>query len=321
MKILNNNTIYESIDPRNNPNFNRWFGNSKIVHSDGTPMIVYHGTTNDFSSFNMSYAREGNMGRGFYFTNDVHDAGGNYGCELGADAKIHREEYVDVTTSDISYNLSKLSIDDLSTTEISSIYTKDEINEIKGIMSNLDEYNSSDFDDISTKIAERIFDEKYRKNCGNIMPCYIKMENPFITTGEFGEYEYEYNDPDDLDSGIEPSGKTLELFNALSDFGIDFSFYEYSPGDVIENSKILELIDKNESLLDEYGYGEAAKRIITRLGYDGIIDPTVSIKFKNMGLDEDTVHYIVYDPLQIKSIYNKGSFNPNTMDITLEDIG
>lgn len=27
-----------------NPNFRKWFGNSKVVNEDGTPLVVYHGT-------------------------------------------------------------------------------------------------------------------------------------------------------------------------------------------------------------------------------------------------------------------------------------
>ena len=32
--------------------FKRWFGDSKVVDSDGNPLVVYHGTKNDFTSFN-----------------------------------------------------------------------------------------------------------------------------------------------------------------------------------------------------------------------------------------------------------------------------
>lgn len=32
-------------------NFAKWFGNSKVVGSDGEPLVVYHGTGNNFSNF------------------------------------------------------------------------------------------------------------------------------------------------------------------------------------------------------------------------------------------------------------------------------
>lgn len=34
-----------------NPNFKAWFGDSKVVGEDGAPLVVYHGTTADFSAF------------------------------------------------------------------------------------------------------------------------------------------------------------------------------------------------------------------------------------------------------------------------------
>jgi GNAT superfamily N-acetyltransferase len=34
------------------PQFKKWFGDSKVVNEDGSPKVVYHGTTEDFSVFN-----------------------------------------------------------------------------------------------------------------------------------------------------------------------------------------------------------------------------------------------------------------------------
>lgn len=44
--------------------FKKWFGNSKVVDENGKPLIVYHGTTNDFDLFDA--VRTG--GVGFYFS-------------------------------------------------------------------------------------------------------------------------------------------------------------------------------------------------------------------------------------------------------------
>ena len=46
--------------------FQRWFGNSKVVDSNGNPLIVYHGTNSHFTVFQES--RSGQAGKGFYFT-------------------------------------------------------------------------------------------------------------------------------------------------------------------------------------------------------------------------------------------------------------
>jgi hypothetical protein len=59
--------------------FSKWFGDSRIVCKDGTPLIVYHGTLNDFDKFDMykigeSSGNNGFLGRGFYFTADLEKA-------------------------------------------------------------------------------------------------------------------------------------------------------------------------------------------------------------------------------------------------------
>jgi hypothetical protein len=46
--------------------FKKWFGDSKVVNEDGSPMVVYHGTTADIKQFKMS--KEGSLGAGIYMT-------------------------------------------------------------------------------------------------------------------------------------------------------------------------------------------------------------------------------------------------------------
>ena len=46
------------------PEFKRWFGDSKVVDAQGKPMVVYHGTGKDFSTFQKQ------MGRQFFFSSD-----------------------------------------------------------------------------------------------------------------------------------------------------------------------------------------------------------------------------------------------------------
>jgi len=53
------------------PWFKRWFGGSKVVDAEGKPLVVYHGTDKDFSTFGNSGSRtaydSGYSGRGYYF--------------------------------------------------------------------------------------------------------------------------------------------------------------------------------------------------------------------------------------------------------------
>ena len=54
----------------------KWFRKSKIVRPDNRPLIMYHGTENDFEAFDrtkigISSGNLGFLGKGFYFTKDL----------------------------------------------------------------------------------------------------------------------------------------------------------------------------------------------------------------------------------------------------------
>jgi hypothetical protein len=57
------NILHESDDEggvdESKQNFIKWFGNSKIVNSDGSPKVVYHGSANSFDEFITD--RDGNI--------------------------------------------------------------------------------------------------------------------------------------------------------------------------------------------------------------------------------------------------------------------
>lgn len=59
------------------PNFRRWFGGSKVVDEYGEPVIVYHGTADDFNAFSDTKIGKGDpgfLGRGFYFADNPYVA-------------------------------------------------------------------------------------------------------------------------------------------------------------------------------------------------------------------------------------------------------
>lgn len=65
------------------PQFKRWFGKSKVVNEDGTPKVVYHGTDEQFFSFDMSKGRANMDIQGAFFSPWEEDAKG-YGKNVGA---------------------------------------------------------------------------------------------------------------------------------------------------------------------------------------------------------------------------------------------
>ena len=48
------------------PEFKNWFGKSQVVGNDGNPLVAYHGTGSDFTTFRPS--ERGNLGAGYYVT-------------------------------------------------------------------------------------------------------------------------------------------------------------------------------------------------------------------------------------------------------------
>lgn len=338
MKIAHCNHIYEEITPPKDPNFKSWFGNSKVVWPNGEPRIVYHGTTNDFSSFDMNFAREGNLGKGFYFSSSPDDAGGHYGCELGPDAKSHRDEFISRKIQDLIYDI----IDNTDMNELVNEtlkeFPKDQIKKILAIKTkNQPKTGTTNITNITLRvqleeylkpIVGKEFDDRYRKNCGNIMPVYLKMENPFIIGGKNEsniEITCDETDPDDEDSFSEVNGKALELYEIFQKMNLTPSDDWIKCGSMISARDIINQLrqDPNSSIvMDEFdGEGEALKKIIAWIGYDGIIDTTVSIKFPNMKhLEAGDIHYIVFEPYQIKSVFNSGKWNQHNSDITLEEV-
>lgn len=53
--------ISEAIDPRSNPAFVSWFGDSKVVDENGAPMVLYHGTGDDIQQFSSAKLIWGSM--------------------------------------------------------------------------------------------------------------------------------------------------------------------------------------------------------------------------------------------------------------------
>lgn len=80
--------------------FKRWFGNwethpetsSKVVNTDGTPKVVYHGTTANFTEFKPS---NGALGKGIYFT-DSKDFAKGYTYQNGVAVGNVMECYLDI---------------------------------------------------------------------------------------------------------------------------------------------------------------------------------------------------------------------------------
>ena len=63
---------FAAAPPVNSPEFRRWFEDSKVVDEQGEPLVVYHGTTGQFTEFRPS--TYGKHGPGIYFTDNASEA-------------------------------------------------------------------------------------------------------------------------------------------------------------------------------------------------------------------------------------------------------
>ena len=71
MHILLKNLLLESA-VTDNPNFKKWFGDSKIVDNTGKPLKMYHGAKSDIGPVFQMY--RGMLGTGAYFTSNPSEA-------------------------------------------------------------------------------------------------------------------------------------------------------------------------------------------------------------------------------------------------------
>jgi len=74
LKLAKQNELRNKIPVTDTPEFEKWFGNSKVVDKDGKPLVVYHGTNENFKIFDeMMLGRSAHPSAhyGFYFATDI----------------------------------------------------------------------------------------------------------------------------------------------------------------------------------------------------------------------------------------------------------
>lgn len=88
--------LRDAINVTDNPNFWRWFGNSKVVDAQGNPLVVYHGTAYNFSKFSGGIGQRRGIS---FFTVDPHEAS-SYADNTTTN---HRDNYDDDDGNDTVY--------------------------------------------------------------------------------------------------------------------------------------------------------------------------------------------------------------------------
>lgn len=307
-------------DLENNESFKNWFGDSKIINGEGKPLVVYHGTTNKFTSFNKSKANvEGDFGAGFYFSTSLEDVEINYKSETGADLTGRIERLAEKIDSEKEIGIEKAREEARVTLS-------------EGVETILPVYLSVQNPVIvGGKNETQLFEVE-------IDPSDIDAKEG---TDEYYELYMELADQeaqsvvDDIYSAVYNAGVDFDILNQEEIIAKinEIAFENGYEG--IGAREFLEKLKSSEELLDIYSEnGELAghefvRSFLEELGYDGIIDNTVNQKWggesdrfnKMEGMDSDTQHIIVFNPRQIKSVDNKGGFSTSSDDIFLKREG
>jgi ADP-Ribosyltransferase in polyvalent proteins len=134
-----------------------------------------------------------------------------------------------------------------------------------------------------------------QRHAGCVIPVHLSIQNPIILGKDpWNRFEEtSFNVDDILCKFLYSIYKNLLCprdFKFLSDNSIT--------ADNLHRSMPYYLEEKIDG-------GLVFNKLIKYFGYDGVIDFTVSYKWKGFHLNNDTAHYIVFRSNQIRSIYNK----------------
>lgn len=326
------------------PYFKRWFGDwekdpensSKVVDEDGKPLVVFHGTTNIFDAFNTEVGNpENDFGRGAYFTNTKDDVNTNYAGEgpdlsqrimmlaermMAEDEDLDEKDARKKAKKKLSkhagavipayLNLRKpLVLGGKDETFLDYEYGPDE-DDVERFMEDAKEQLIEEYDVETDEDPDDYFDEdEVKERARN-----IAMDHGYYTeSGALNDFLHTLE-------RVSMKYDEVDIPQMISDVR------EASQGEGMSAKDVIHLLRRSSGLMyatDEEGNlvsTEIIREALERMGFDGVIDHTVWEKFgsgremgKPMeGVTEDTVHYIAFQPNQIKSaIGNKGTFDPD----------
>lgn len=251
-----------------NANFWKWFSSSKMIDNKGNPLVLYHGTFEDFDTFDITKigygsGNKGHYGYGFYFSYDRNEAK-QYG-NIILECYIKIEKPFTGTIDEIlklkELNVGK--IDDLIDLSIDINSLKSEINKI---------------DKIGYTLIEYIEKFGYEKGWEKFLETY-NTKDAIIDPNDISDI-LEYTTLNADTDGIPDY-----VFTLLNSIGVNVNNLKINKGFKYEPSLhwITDLGNRSEEVTEA----------IIKLGYDGIIYGSEVVVFK---------------PNQIKSVNNNGNY-------------
>ena len=273
-----------------NPAFREWFGNSKVVDEYGLPLVVHHGTNAQFEVFSKeklgSNTGAASAKKGFFFASNP-DTSAEY---IPNPTKIWQAwNYVDIEEYLESNNNTAALLDDYSVSQLRSFaieYTE-KYQEAVNIFGELvDVPTPEDFINAINEYENKLLsaDTESKKK-------YVQMmDNPYM----YGFYFDKMSDCVTQGAGI-ANGHVMDLY--LS----------------IQNPLVHDFKGRGRDI----SYSQLISQAISE-GRDGVI-----LKNTYDGGNHLTDVYVVFEPTQIKSIENDGTFNkldPNILHQQAQEI-
>jgi hypothetical protein len=264
-----------------NENFKRWFGDSKVVDESGKPLVVYHGTRGDIKEFGEKFLGKNTKAesakRGFFFTSSPKVASGY--SSIGPTRREH---------------------------------------ELRNKLTKMVEESKYDFPISQDKEIRKIYDELSR----------IEMEGDFEATKETRLIKNEKEKAEDALWDLFSKSKYKnydEFYNNVNTKEVrrlkeKINRYEYRFFNFGSNVAPVYLSLQNPIIKDYKGeeYREVSYNELLKQAKQGGNDGAIFLNTYDpggKGYDEKTNIYIAFDPNQIKSSFNRGTFNPKSNNI------
>lgn len=313
--------------PAKNLDFKKWFGKSKVTDSTGKPLVVYHGTTHDFTTFDPSKTTKDSFyGQGLYFTSSKKDLE-NYANDKGPDL-----------TRRVEFQSERL----MQEWEDQWDDVKDQLG--FGQLEEFPSWGTYERDELNEKAKQEAKKEIAGGSGGMSMPVYLSLQNPVIVQKRGGtEFHIDMEEDENGEYTGNESGTGVDLYNAMMRVGgykssevqeIWNDLIDNSGGDFTAYEFEQQVRNGNHEITDDNGdmaMGSFIADVYRELGFDGIIQDAYAEfgprpsgyaggKLPGMQMDQDTKHYILWDPSKVKSaIGNTGKYDPKSPSITAAD--
>lgn len=258
-------------------NFYKWFGDSKVVDEQGRPIVMYHGTSNTFDSFDpttFGYATDsGFFGSGFYFTPIESEA--RYYGRIVMPVYLKIEKPFIVSTGGYYSGL----YDNLF--EGGGQLLKDLGLLAENDLKNFNKYERLKKEFLKNAKVEKIYTYDAKHNEVQVWRASFEKNGRSYESNSYRPWEeVGYNEKADTkENALNNAWGEYAHFNDLNFLIQDLSFTDY---------------------IRTNGLAEELSNIIKARGYDGTIAG-----------DE----HIVFEPSQIKSVNNRGTYSSDTGNI------